>query len=153
VTDPLTSCHNRRFFDEIAARELDRHWRQALPLTLLFIDCNRLKRVNDVLGHGTGDAMLTSVADIIRGHVRATDYVFRWGGDEFLVLMTCDEAQASLKAGEMQQAFARLWDGRSLPDGCGLSCGWIHVPAGTDNLLPFIEQADERMYANKRGRA
>jgi diguanylate cyclase (GGDEF)-like protein len=150
VTDPLTGCYNRRFFDEVIERELDRHWHHELPLTLLFIDCNRLKHVNDRFGHSTGDAVLTSVANVIRSHVRVTDYVFRWGGDEFLVLLTCDEAQAELKAAAMQDAFTHLWHNRTVGDGGGLSSGWVAVPSGTRNVLPFIEQADERMYANKR---
>ncbi len=152
ATDPLTGCYNRRFFEEVVDRELDQHWHHELPLTLLFIDCDRLKHVNDRLGHSTGDAMLASVANVIRSHVRVADYVFRWGGDEFLVLLTCDEDQTRQKAQAMQDAFAQLWDGRTLADGCGLSSGWIAVPSGTRNLLPFIEQADERMYANKRAR-
>jgi diguanylate cyclase len=118
---------------------------------LLFIDCNHLKHVNDQFGHRTGDAMLTSVANVIRSHVRVSDYVFRWGGDEFLVLLTCDEAQAESKATAMQEAFTVAWDGPA-GNGGGLSSGWIAVPSGTRDVLPFIEQADARMYANKRAR-
>lgn len=64
VTDPLTGCYNRRFFYEVIERELERHRRHGIPLSLLFIDINHFKNVNDSLGHEAGDLVLQSVASL-----------------------------------------------------------------------------------------
>jgi diguanylate cyclase (GGDEF)-like protein len=150
VTDPLTGCHNRRFFDEVVERELEQRRRHAIPLSLLFIDCDNLKAINDTRGHSVGDDVLRLIAELIRKHVRRSDYAFRWGGDEFLVLLSCDERQALSKAGEIQAAFAAHPLVERLPEGAGVSVGCVEVPAKTRDLLPLIRDVDARMYANKR---
>lgn len=150
VTDPLTGCYNRRFFDEVVARELEQHRRFGMRMSILFIDCDRFKSINDRLGHETGDKVLTSVAALIRAEVRESDYVFRWGGDEFVVLMTCDERQAAIKASTIRSAFSTSDLAATLPPGTGLSVGWIGVPVGARDLLPFVQAADRRMYERRR---
>ena len=150
VTDPLTGCYNRRFFDEVAERELERHRRHGMPLSLVFIDCDNLKAINDGLGHSAGDEVLRLVADVIREHVRRSDYAFRWGGDEFLVLLSCSEEDAAAKAAAIQYAFAADQLTRRLPAGSGLSIGCVGVPPNTRDLVPIIRDVDARMYANKR---
>ena len=75
-------------------RELQRHARFKLPLSLLFIDVDRFKAVNDALGHEAGDRVLRYVSRFLKRHIREADYVFRYGGDEFLVLITCTAAEA-----------------------------------------------------------
>jgi hypothetical protein len=85
ITDALTGCHNRRFFDEIIGRELQRHARYGIPLSVLFVDIDRFKSVNDILGHDAGDEVLRRVATFLLSSIREADYVFRWGGDEFLI--------------------------------------------------------------------
>ena len=62
ITDPLTGCRNRRFFDEIIGRELQRHQRYGIPMSILFVDVDRFKAINDTLGHDTGDRVLREVA-------------------------------------------------------------------------------------------
>ena len=93
ITDPLTGCHNRRFLEQVMDRELQRHARFGLPLSLLFIDLDRFKSINDTIGHEAGDEVLRYVARFLRQHIREADYIFRWGGDEFLVLITCRAAR------------------------------------------------------------
>lgn len=150
VTDPLTGCFNRRFFDEIAPHELKRHQRYGLPLSLLFFDCDRFKQINDTRGHDGGDRVLATIGAVIRGRVRATDYVFRWGGDEFLAVVTCDEAAAAAKAHEIKDAFAAEPLLTEMPAGTGLSIGCVTVPADATELLSFVQLADRRMYEAKR---
>ena len=87
ITDAQTGCHNRRFFDEVERRELERHRRYGTPLSVVFIDVNHFKRLNDTLGHDRGDAVLWMIGNLLRGHVRQSDYAIRWGGDEFLLLL------------------------------------------------------------------
>lgn len=150
VTDELTGCFNRRFFDEIAPHELKRHQRYRRPLSLLFFDCDRFKQINDTRGHAVGDRVLETIGRVLRGHVRETDYVFRWGGDEFLAIITCDEVHAALKADEMTGAFAAEPILRELPPGVGLSVGAVTVPPDATELLTYVQLADARMYEMKQ---
>jgi diguanylate cyclase (GGDEF)-like protein len=94
VTDALTGCRNRRFFDEIIAHELNLHRRYGTPLSLLFVDIDHFKAINDTLGHAAGDKVLREVASYLVRKTRDADYVFRWGGDEFLLLVSCREEEA-----------------------------------------------------------
>jgi diguanylate cyclase (GGDEF)-like protein len=150
ITDPLTRCYNRRFFEEVVGHELEQHRRMNVPLSVMFIDCDRFKTVNDTLGHDTGDEVLRLIGNLLRNSVRQADYVFRWGGDEFLVLLTCDERQAMAKAEEIRAAFRAHPMMQMLPAGVDLSIGCVEVPAEARDLIPVIQQADERMYAQKR---
>ncbi len=152
ITDPLTGCHNRRFLEQVMDRELQRHTRFKLPMSLLFIDIDRFKQINDTLGHDAGDRVLEYVAKFLRRHIREADYIFRWGGDEFLVLITCVGAEAEKKAKTLKATFDSAPEAIKLPPGIGLSVGFAEVPQGTTDLLPLVKEADERMYADK-GRA
>ena len=149
TTDALTGCRNRRFFDQIIWREVQRHRRYELPLSLVFVDVDRFKTVNDTLGHETGDRVLQCVAAFLTKNVREADYVFRWGGDEFLILMSCREREANRKAAELKAAFARA-DAKGLPAGVGLSIGCTEVPADAADIMALVKVADEKMYRDKR---
>jgi diguanylate cyclase (GGDEF)-like protein len=152
ITDPLTGCHNRRFLEQVMDRELQRHARFKLPLSLLFIDVNRFKAVNDALGHEAGDRVLKYVSRFLRRHIREADYVFRYGGDEFLVLITCTADEAKSKASLLKSTFDAAPEASDLPPGIGLSVGSIEVPEGTTDLTPLIREADKRMYEDKAAR-
>jgi diguanylate cyclase (GGDEF)-like protein len=149
ITDPLTACYNRRFLDQVQAKELKRHARFDLPLSLLFVDVDNFKAVNDTLGHDTGDEVLRYVARFLKRHIREADYVFRWGGDEFLVLITCAEDEAQQKADALKAAFTAAPEAGRLPVGIGLSVGAVEVPADTADLRPLLTEADARMYKDK----
>jgi diguanylate cyclase (GGDEF)-like protein len=149
LTDPLTGCHNRRFLEQVMHRELQRHARFNLPLSLLFIDVDRFKAINDSLGHDVGDRVLRYVAQFLKRNVREADYVFRWGGDEFIVLITCTATEARKKASVLKAKFDAAPETVELPPGVGLSVGWAEVPKGTMDLIPLVNKADERMYQDK----
>jgi diguanylate cyclase (GGDEF)-like protein len=149
ITDPLTGCHNRRFFDEIERHEMQRHHRYGTPLAVVFIDVNRFKKLNDTFGHEMGDAILRTIGAMLRRQVRQTDYVIRWGGDEFLLVMNCTSAQAERKAGEIKVAFERDPDTSGLPGGVTLSIGIATVGYDAKHLSDAIRIADERMYQDK----
>jgi diguanylate cyclase (GGDEF)-like protein len=149
ITDPLTGCHNRRFFDEIERRELQRHRRYEAPLSVVFVDVNRFKRLNDTFGHDVGDRTLKAIGALLRSHVRESDYVIRWGGDEFLLLLTCTLPEAERKARELRSAFERARASAGLPDGIGLSIGVAHVTGDAESLMDAIREADRRMYEAK----
>jgi diguanylate cyclase (GGDEF)-like protein len=151
ITDPLTGCRNRRFFDEIIGRELHRHRRYRIPMSMVFVDVDRFKAINDTLGHDAGDRVLREVAAFLLSNIREADYVFRWGGDEFLVLLSCEEAEAVARAESLQSEFAHYARTASLPPGVGLSIGCAEVPEDATNVMQVIKAADERMYDDKRG--
>jgi diguanylate cyclase (GGDEF)-like protein len=150
ITDPLTGCRNRRFFDEVIGRELQRHQRYGIPLSVLFVDVDRFKAANDTLGHDAGDRVLREVAGYLLGHIREADYVFRWGGDEFLVLLSCGEEEAGRRGAALQKDFTAFAEEAELPAGVGLSIGCAEVTSQTTDVMDLIKLADERMYANKR---
>ena len=150
TTDALTGCRNRRFFDEVIGRELERHRRYTIPLSLLFVDINRFKVINDTLGHEAGDRVLQQVAAFLMSKVRGADYVFRWGGDEFVVLISCGAEEALHKGAELQAVFARSSKAASLPHGVGLSIGVTEIPPDTRDIMPLVKEADERMYEDKK---
>ena len=152
ITDPLTGCHNRRFLEQVMDRELQRHKRFQLPMALLFIDINRFKSINDTLGHDTGDRVLQYVARFLKRHIREADYIFRWGGDEFLVLITCSGQEAGRKAAMLKSNFDAAPEAVELPPGIGLSVGSIEVPQGARDLMPLIAEADALMYQDKTAR-
>ncbi len=150
TTDALTGCRNRRFFDQIINREVQRHRRYRIPLSMVFVDVDRFKIINDTLGHEAGDRVLQQVAAFLARNVREADYVFRWGGDEFLILISCTEEEATTKARDLQEAFAATETG-SLPAGVGLSVGCAEVPSDAVDVIALVKVADDRMYENKRG--
>ena len=150
VTDALTGCRNRRFFDEIIAHELSLRRRYATPLSLLFIDVDRFKVVNDTQGHAAGDRVLREVATFLLRKVRDADYVFRWGGDEFLLMLSCREDEAQRRGEALQLEFLASPAAAGLPNGVGLSFGCAEVSPGAESVHDALKLADERMYTNKR---
>ena len=150
VTDALTGCRNRRFFDEIIAHELNLHRRYGTPLSLLFLDIDHFKAINDTLGHAAGDRVLREVASYLVRKTRDADYVFRWGGDEFLLLVSCREEEAQRRGMELQLDFSRLPSSAGLPQEVGLSFGCAEISPFADTAVDALKLADERMYANKR---
>lgn len=149
ITDALTGCHNRRFFSTIIGREIQRRLRYGTPLSVLFVDVDCFKAVNDTMGHEAGDAALRRVAEFLRANVREADYLFRWGGDEFVALISCAESEAVRKARELRVAFATSLKGERYPEGFGLSIGAAEISATSDDALAAIKEADERMYVEK----
>ncbi len=152
ITDSLTGCYNRRFFDQIERREIQRHRRYASPLSVLFVDIDRFKHLNDTMGHDTGDATLRAIGELLRAHVRESDYVIRWGGDEFVLLLTCAPDQAGRKAAELKVAWEHHPAVAGLPAGVRLSIGVTEVPLDAESLSEPIKVADERMYQDKATR-
>lgn len=152
ITDPLTGCYNRRFFDEVIDRELATHRRYGVPLSLLFIDVDHFKAVNDSLGHEAGDRVLQSVANFLKRHVRRADYLFRWGGDEFLILIWGTLEDATQMQAQLKAAFCGLRDKSQLPSTLGLSIGCAEVSSDATDMASVVREADERMYEDRNGR-
>ncbi|MGO8684746.1 MAG: GGDEF domain-containing protein [Thermoleophilia bacterium] len=146
--DALTESANRRAFDELAESELRRGRRYAHPLTRVYVDVDDLKLVNDTFGHDQGDALLRTVAGLLRDNFRETDVVARLGGDEFCVLLSETDARAAEVVtaklhGAVQAAAAQARWPLSLSIG---AVTFSTMPANTDEML---RQADGIMYAVK----
>jgi diguanylate cyclase (GGDEF)-like protein len=150
IRDRLTGLYNRHYFNDVIRRELARSRRHGMAISVLLVDVDRFKAINDVRGHQVGDEVLQFVANYLTACVRESDLVFRWGGDEFLILLTqADEASAAQKAEEL---------GRSLPHIPGaehlqptLSVGWAtHRPKA--EFPRTLAEADARMYEMKLSR-
>ena len=92
---------------------------------------------------------MKTLGEILRQLTRQADFVFRWGGDEFLVLLSANEADAKEKARRIRQAFVESAIVSKLPDGVDVSVGVVPVPPETTDLDPLIDQADREMYRRK----
>ncbi|HUK65339.1 MAG TPA: GGDEF domain-containing protein [Anaeromyxobacteraceae bacterium] len=148
-TDPLTRLHNRRSFLEMATVELERARRTGRPLTVLYLDLDDFKGINDRLGHAAGDHLLTLIGATLRGETRSIDGVARLGGDEFGLLLVDTDGQAAQALVERLRSAlaARLGeDGFSL----GFSMGSTTFVAPPRSLDEMLSRADELMYEAKR---
>jgi diguanylate cyclase (GGDEF)-like protein len=152
-TDPLTRCYNRRFLYEIMGHHLEQHRRYNMPLSLVYIDIDHFKAINDQRGHHTGDEVLKTVGAILNELTRKGDYVFRWGGDEFLVLLSATEEDAKIKCNQIRRAFLESVIVQDLPEGVDVSIGIVAIPPDAQDLDPLIDQADREMYRRKRALA
>ena len=99
----MTGVNNTRFFNEVVTSEIERADRHQLPLTVLCIDINRFRQVNDTYGYVAGNDVLKSIADLVRSSVRRTDLVFRSDADEFTVLLPGTDLQGGLRVTEYIQ--------------------------------------------------
>lgn len=107
--DPLTDLNNRAAMDNALDQELDFANRHNLPLTILMLDIDKFKTINDTYGHIAGDIVLKSLADCMRETVRRSDVIFRYGGEEFLILLrNTEEAGASLLANRIRIAVSEM---------------------------------------------
>lgn len=104
ITDPLTRLYNRTYFDIRTEKDLETADREGQPLTALLLDVDRFKRINDTCGHLAGDRVLSLFAGLIRASLRSADSAFRFGGDEFCVLMPNTGADQAFAAAERLRA-------------------------------------------------
>lgn len=156
TVDHLTGLWNRNSILDILDRELERCSRQKLPISLIVADLDRFKDVNDCHGHVSGDAVLKATGQRLRRAVRSYDAVGRFGGDEFLIVMSdCDEVMAAAVAERVQEAIRKS----PVETGAGqiritISQGLVtHMGPGKISRLHLFDQADQALYlAKTRGR-
>jgi diguanylate cyclase (GGDEF)-like protein len=103
-TDELTKAFNRRKFDQLIEAEVTRGARYSTSLSLLMLDIDHFKRVNETFGHEAGDAVLVAIAALVRSQIRAADSLARWGGEEFVVLMPAVDALGAAALAERIRA-------------------------------------------------
>ena len=152
ITDELTGFYNARYFTGRVQQEVQRAARYGHPLSLVMIDSDSLKNVNDRFGHDEGNRYLIELAQIIREKVRSTDIVARFGGDEFLVLMPETELAAAVStADRIRVAAARSFGpGGESPIEVHVSGGIASYPATARDHEELFRQADHALYVAKR---
>ncbi len=147
MVDALTGLYNRRFAEQRLAAEVARSGRKGHPLTVVLMDLNEFKHINDTYGHPAGDLVLQEFAAALNRAIRGGDLAVRMGGDEFLLILPeCNHAQLQLvlnRLGPLEVA----WDGRKFP--IKYSVGWKEYAAG-DQPETMLAGADQALYANKR---
>ena len=145
--DPLTGVANRRLLEERIAYELTRHGRRQRQLSVMVLDLNGFKEVNDALGHNAGDDLLRSVARALAGAVREQDTVARQGGDEFCVLLPetgPEEARQLVRVVKMSLALVSVAD---RPLSAAIGCATF--PDDARDMVALFECADARQRADK----
>jgi diguanylate cyclase (GGDEF)-like protein len=147
VRDPLTGLYNRGYFSDVIRRELASARLAGARLSVLLADVDRFKQINDRMGHAVGDDVLKFVANYLTSCVRESDFVFRWGGDEFLVLLPrTEEADAAQKAGELGHRLPHIPGVEHVQP--SLSVGWATHNPGAE-FSATLAEADARMYEVK----
>ncbi|MEO6853003.1 MAG: diguanylate cyclase [Rhodoferax sp.] len=155
-TDVLTGLNNRRHFMQLSETELSRTSRHGGALSLLMLDIDHFKRINDTHGHQVGDAVIQMVAAVCRKQLRDLDVIGRLGGEEFAVTMpNADQAQAMAIAERLRQAIeaASVPLAQGLPVRFTVSIGVTLLSNGLTNLDTLLDQADQALYrAKNKGR-
>ncbi len=151
IRDELTGLFTRRYFEQRAEQEFSRCHRLRVPLSLVMIDLNYFKSVNDQLGHLTGDQLLAEVGKVISSSVRNFDLPVRYGGDEFLLLLpNANTEQARLVAERVRRNFERIPPPRLRgSDQMGVSYGIATYPDDGGATGELVRLADQRMYQDK----
>jgi diguanylate cyclase (GGDEF)-like protein len=153
LTDPLSGCFNRRGFDQLATREVSRALRGSQPLSVLALDVDHFKRINDEYGHLTGDEVLREMGLLLRETARLGDVVARYGGEEFEILAPdTNHEGAQILADRIQHAFrTRPFAAVGVERAITISIGIASDIARNDQIAPvLIARADEALYVAKR---
>ncbi|VVM79421.1 hypothetical protein PS684_02461 [Pseudomonas fluorescens] len=151
LRDPLTGAGNRIAMEQTLQREIDMSRRHVQPLSVLMLDIDHFKRVNDSHGHSAGDDVLKAIAATIKAQLRNVDMVFRYGGEEFLVLLSNTGRDAAAMVGERlryaTQAAEYYADGQLIELTVSLGCSTLLPGESADSLL---RRADSALYVAKR---
>lgn len=154
IRDPLTNAFNRRYLDTVAQKELAQADRQHEAIAVAMLDIDHFKRFNDLHGHLAGDVALSGVVDYLQKCLRAGDWLFRYGGEEFLIMMrgiSPDDARQRFE--EMIGGVAELQlnhEDRVLPK-VTISVGLAMFPDHDKSFAGLVALADEALYAAKKG--
>ncbi|MGZ4955075.1 MAG: GGDEF domain-containing protein [Methylobacter sp.] len=153
-TDPLTQTHNRTAFNDSIKREMSLATRNSKSLSLIFFDIDHFKNINDVYGHDCGDITLTFSAKWIKENLRESDIVFRYGGEEFVILLSDTDANGAELLAERIRASIEshtiAYGMETIKITASLGVSTLRV---NDTIESFIQRADKAMYlAKNKGR-
>ena len=155
LVDKLTGVYNRNHYEAQVPIEIERATRSKSKLSMLILDIDDFKRINDTFGHRKGDEALALVAELIKRNLRKIDQPFRYGGEEFVILLPGTAAAEAVHTAERLRAVIsevdRLTDdgGEVIP--VRVSIGAAVFPEDGKNISALFEAADRAMYRDKRG--
>ena len=151
VTDGLTGLYNHRAFQERLAEEYERTQRYKIPLSVILLDVDKFKTYNDAFGHPEGDTVLKAVAQELQAAARTTDYVCRYGGEEFVIILPNTDAQGAKEAAERFRTAIELREWTLRPITASFGVATLH--ADLTQTQELTAQADQALYSSKqRGR-
>ena len=145
--DPLTELFNRRAFDTMLEREMAEWSRYGRPLSLVMLDLDHFKKVNDTHGHDAGDAVLKDLAELLRGTCRPSDLPCRWGGEEFVWLMPETNLADAQLAAERLRGAIESFDFQAI--GTMTASFGVTSAIEDDEAKHLIKRADQALYAAK----
>jgi diguanylate cyclase (GGDEF)-like protein len=151
-TDALTGLHNRRAIQERAVLELKRAERSGQPVSVLLCDIDRFKSINDRHGHEAGDAILKAVARVLKSAVREIDALGRWGGEEFIAVLSNADASQAAEIAERMRAAVAAASFDAVPHGITVSLG-VSTCTSVDGVAAawavLLKEADANLYRAK----
>jgi len=149
VRDGMTGLFNHAFMEQLIGDAINRSKRSKNPLSLLMIDVDSFKQINDTLGHNAGDEVLKQIVKLLEGSKRSTDYLGRWGGDELVMLLTDTNLQGATNLAEKLRS---LVENHPFPYHRRLTISLGASEYAEQDTVPgFIERADAAMYRAKHG--
>ena len=148
TTDRLTCIANRLHLETLLDQEFSRSERQSFPFSIILLDIDNFKSVNDTHGHSVGDRVLLEVSKVLKGHVRAYDLVGRWGGEEFLVVCSATAAEAAAMVAEnLRAALAAYPIAVTGPKTASFGVATYRTD---DTVADMVRRADEALYRAKQ---
>jgi len=152
-TDSLTKIHNRRKIFELVEMELNRYERNGGFLSVIAVDLDRFKPINDKFGHFVGDIILRKVSSTIKGMIRKTDHIGRVGGDEFVILLPDTSEENAVTIAEKIRAMVELlkFEEKKYPElSISVSLGISAVKEKQIGVDKLLDQADMALYTSKQ---
>lgn len=147
ITDSLTGLYNRMKTEQVLRQEIQRVRRHTVPLSVILMDIDHFKRINDTLGHGVGDSVLTDVANLLQSRIRETDTVGRWGGEEFLIVCPMSTVEES---SQLAEALREKIESRDFVCDHTVTASFgVASYEGGDELETIVRYADTAMYEAK----
>lgn len=145
--DPLTGLYNRRSFDSFFEKELARSNRYGNRMSIVLVDIDHFKKVNDTYGHPVGDVVLKSLAQILQNTIRKSDYACRWGGEEFVLLMPETDLDAAVEKAEAVRKAVEVF---SFPEVGQLTVSFgVSYPEKNEAASVLFERVDRALYKAK----
>jgi diguanylate cyclase (GGDEF)-like protein/PAS domain S-box-containing protein len=153
IRDPLTGLFNRRYLEETLERELARAFRQQTLFTIIMLDIDHFKKVNDLYGHKAGDLILKNLGEYLLSHTRTEDIACRYGGEEFVLILPGMSLESAYQRAEQFrisfQAFRVKYNENEF--GVTLSLGIAAYPEHSTSVEELVAMADLALYAAKAG--
>jgi len=148
--DPLTGTNNRAAFDATIEKEVERSHRHHMPLSLAVVDIDLFKNVNDTYGHSTGDSVLRKVTEVIKDTLRASDELFRYGGEEFVIILNGTDSEGATNVAErIRQEIENMhieYDNAAIPVTASIGISSLTT---RDDAKRLFNKADAALYRAK----